>query len=63
MGWRRNIDQHLQLVRPLLQLDRSSTLAVCNLTGTQVTQLLLRGDCRSQSSLLHTSCAVASPAV
>ncbi|WIA38141.1 hypothetical protein OEZ86_001499 [Tetradesmus obliquus] len=35
MGWSRHSSGQLPLVRPLLQLDRSSTLAVCNLTGTQ----------------------------
>ncbi|WIA17839.1 hypothetical protein OEZ85_009345 [Tetradesmus obliquus] len=35
MGWSRDSSGQLPLVRPLLQLDRSSTLAVCNLTGTQ----------------------------
>jgi hypothetical protein len=36
MGWQRHTPGQLPLVRPLLQLDRSSTLAVCNLTNTQV---------------------------
>eukprot|EP00882_Tetradesmus_deserticola_P023041 GHRQ01025072.1.p1 GENE.GHRQ01025072.1~~GHRQ01025072.1.p1 ORF type:complete len:125 (-),score=25.74 GHRQ01025072.1:136-510(-) len=36
MGRRRHISGQLPLVRPLLHLDRSSTLEVCTLTGTRV---------------------------